>query len=82
MSNKEKQQKLDIEKWLASEKCGYDRAGSMDWCNYCKAQKQSTIAKGKVFCANKEKDTTTCATAYNRMRKARDKEIAEKHGVI
>ena len=81
MSNKEKQQKLDIEKWLASEKCGYDRAGSMDWCNYCKAQKQS-IAKGKVFCANKEKDTTTCATAYNKMRKARDKEIAEKHGVI
>lgn len=81
MSNKEKQQKLDIEKWLASENCGYDRAGSMDWCNYCKAQKQS-ITQEKVFCANKEKDTTTCATAYNKMRKARDKEIAEKHGVI
>ena len=81
MSNKEKQQKLDIEKWLASEKCGYDRAGSMDWCNYCKAQKQS-ITQGEVFCANKEKDTTTCATAYNKMIKARDKEIAEKHGVI
>ena len=81
MSNKEKQQKLDIEKWLASEKCGYDRAGSMDWCNYCKAQKQY-ITQGKVFCANKAKDTTTCATAYNKMRKARDKEIAEKHGVI
>ena len=81
MSNKETQQKLDIKKWLASEKCGYDRAGSMDWCNYCKAQKQSTT-KEKVFCANKEKDSTTCATAYNKMRKARDKEIAEKHGVI
>ena len=54
----------------------------MDWCNYCKAQKQSTAAKDKVFCANKEKDTTTCATAYNKMRKAIDKEIAEKHGVI
>ena len=81
MGNKEKQQKLDVEKWLASEKCGYDRAGSMDWCNYCKAQKQSTT-QGKVLCANKEKDTTTCATAYNKMRKARDKEIAEKHGVI
>lgn len=81
MSNKEKQQKLDIEKWLASEQCGYDRAGSMDWCNYCKAQKRSTT-QGKVFCANKAKDTTTCATAYNKMIKTRDKEVAEKHGVI
>ena len=52
----------------------------MDWCNYCKAQKRS-IAKREVFCANKEKDTTTCATAYNKMRKSQDKEITEKHGV-
>lgn len=74
IKNEERQKLLDEEKWLSSEQVGYDRAGSMDWCDYCKAQKQS-ITKGIVFCANKEKDTTTCATAYNKMKKAEKKNI-------
>ena len=32
MTNQERQKLLDEEKWLASEKAGYDKAGGMDWC--------------------------------------------------
>lgn len=75
MINQERQMNLDDEKWFASQKAGEDKAGSMDWCNYCSYQTK------KSTCGYTKTKGTPCATAYNKMRKARDKEIAAMHGV-
>ena len=68
MTNKEKQVKLDNEKWLESEKVGYDKAGEMDWCYYCNHQ-FSDLTNNKFKCMYDGDSYTPCATAYNRMKR-------------
>ena len=70
MNNKERQQKLDIEKWLASEKFGYDKAGGMEWCTHCEYTEYADNKNGGMCTYEpNNKSKYPCATAYNRMRK-------------
>ena len=70
MNNKERQQKLDIEKWLASEKVGYDKAGGMEWCTYCEWTEYVDNKNGGMCTYEPtSKSKYPCATAYNRMKK-------------
>ncbi|MBR2479955.1 MAG: hypothetical protein IKB56_01475 [Clostridia bacterium] len=51
-NNKDLQARLDIEKWLDSEKAGVDRCGSYPHCVYCRMQEEYEF---------------TCARAVRRM---------------
>lgn len=51
-TNKELQNRLDVEKWVASEKEGRDLCGTYDYCAYCKMQEEYEY---------------TCARAVRRM---------------
>ena len=70
ISNKKLQEKLDKEKWLLSEKLGYDKAGGMDWCTHCEFTDYADNKNGGV-CTYLEckKNLYPCAKAYNRMKK-------------
>ena len=64
ISNKERQQKLDVEKWLLSEQLGYDKAGDMDWCVYCEYADD-----GSCTYLECKKNPYPCSRAYNRMKR-------------
>ena len=81
MTKQERQNKLDIEKWCASQKAGYDLAGAMNWCNYCKYQCSKKCIYGQNP-VDKIKVKFPCAAAYAKLEKAQDENIAKKHGVI
>ncbi len=51
-SNKELQARLDVEKWVASEKAGKDLCGTYSHCAFCKMQEEYEY---------------TCARAVRRM---------------
>lgn len=68
ISNRERQQKLDVEKWLLSEKLGCDKAGDMDWCAYCKSNNNN-----KCGFVDNGKNEFPCARAYNK--KERSKKV-------
>ena len=71
ITNKERQQKLDVEKWLLSEKLGYDKAGGMDWCTYCIYTQYADNQNGaKCNFIDNGRNGFPCARAYNRMKKA------------
>lgn len=80
MTKQERQNKLDIEKWHASQKAGYDLAGAMNWCNYCAYQRKRNCVYGDKP-TYKSRVKFPCATAYAKMEKDQDEEIAKKHGV-
>lgn len=70
MTNKERQAKLDEEKWLLSEKLGYDKAGGMDWCTHCEcAEYADNKNGGECTYTEDKKNLYPCARAYNRMKK-------------
>ena len=80
MNNVQRQMKLDDEKWYASQKAGKDRAGAMSWCNFCKFQSDNKCSYGNKP-TDKIRVKYPCATAYNKMKKEEDKQIANKHGI-
>lgn len=43
----EKQHALDVEKWIESEKVGYDLCGTMTWCAYCVKAESFPCAKAQ-----------------------------------
>lgn len=66
MKNKERQKRLDINKWLESEKQGEDMSGAMLYCDACEKQRNGYWCG----CTQDERETQClCATAYNRMRR-------------
>ena len=67
MTNQERQIKLDDEKWYASQKVGYDLAGAMDWCGYCKYQKEACESKSGKECTFDKPKGFPCAQAYKEM---------------
>ena len=68
MTNLKRQQLLDEEKWLLSEILGYDLAGGMYWCEYCKYSKVSdNKAGGECTYKPVKKCPYPCAKAYNSM---------------
>lgn len=72
ISNKERQRQLDEEKWLESEKQGFDMGGCMLYCQYCdKADHRHKTELGKCYATQDQRVADClCAKAYNKMQKA------------
>lgn len=75
MKNSENQKIRDKEKWLESQKAGYDKAGDMPWCASCEFSATCNTSQSGKRC---DYGGTTgdyinvpypCATAYNRMKR-------------
>jgi hypothetical protein len=79
MTNKERQKKLDERKWVVSEEFEADMSGKMPWCSYCGMQGLDLCGDGRdkgihTICTATQEDREgqcLCATAYNRMQRAR-----------
>jgi hypothetical protein len=73
MTNYQRQKKLDEQKYLVSEAKKEDQSGNMPYCDYCNYSyyKQSGIAVGCEKPQNEREENCLCATAYNRMIRAR-----------
>ena len=75
MKNSENQKIRDKEKWLESQKVGYDKAGSMLWCEACEFSANCKTSKSGKRCdyggttGDFENVPYPCATAYNRMKR-------------
>lgn len=69
MTNKERQKSLDKKKWLASEKIFFDMSGFMPYCKVCK--ERDLIDGGCIATQEEREGQCLCATAYNRMQRAR-----------
>ena len=68
MTNKEIQEKLDLERYYESEKHEGDMSGLMGYCYYCKHQKNGC----NCFVPYAERtEKAICSMAYNRMNKAK-----------
>ena len=78
MTNKARQKKLDKEKWLESEKNGYDMSGCLWHCQYCEhADHTHPTLYGKCYATQEQRESKClCATAYNRWDKATRKPYA------
>ena len=66
ISNKDLQQQLDKEKWLESEKAGYDKSGDMPYCEHCFYKELDG------FCSQPHKErecNSLCAKAYNKSKR-------------
>lgn len=69
MTNKERQKSLDKKKWLESEKKGEDLSGKMPYCNDCHNR---YLFEERCGVTQEEREQKClCATAYNRMQRAR-----------
>lgn len=67
MTNKNRQEQLDKQKWLHGEKSLYDPSGSMKYCSVCQYQ-----TNGICSLTHEERvEDTVCAKAYNKMFKNR-----------
>lgn len=62
ITNKERQKELDKEKWLESERIGFNCSGSMYYCNTCDKEEDFDC---KATQAERE-EKTLCAKAYNK----------------
>jgi hypothetical protein len=75
MTNKEKQKIRDKEKWLESQRVGYDKSGDMLWCGSCEFSQTCLTSKSGKRCdyggtsGDYDKVPYPCATAYNRMKR-------------
>ena len=70
MTNEQRQKQLDKKKWLESESAGYDKSGDMDYCEYCDHQTPSGDCEvNQVY----RETISTCATAYNRLKRSKKK---------
>lgn len=73
MTNSENQRIRDKEKYLESERLGYDKAGDMTWCEFCEFSTTCMSSISGKRCdyggtsGDFEKVPYPCATAYNRM---------------
>ncbi len=64
MTNKERQKRLDITKYLDSKESGEDLSGSMAYCMYCECKEDGC----KCLASQDEREALNmCAIAYNRM---------------
>lgn len=73
MTNYQRQKKLDEQKYLVSEAKQSDQSGIMPYCDYCNYSyyKQTGIVVGCGKPQNEREENCLCATAYNRMVRAR-----------
>ena len=75
MNNVENQKIRDKEKWLESQKRGYDMAGAMPCCSYCEFSVKCESRASGYRCdyggttGDFELVPKPCATAYNRMKR-------------
>lgn len=76
MTNKERQHSLDKKKWIASESVGFDMSGAMDYCAVCESNERMTC----VAPQDEREKNTLCATAYNRLIRAKAKMCLQRNG--
>lgn len=58
------QKMCDKNKWLESEKCGYDKSGDMDFCKHCERH----LTNNTCITIQEEREKYyLCAKAYKRM---------------
>ena len=75
MTNNENQKSRDNEKWVESQKRGYDMSGNMSWCHSCEFSTTCQTSPSGMRCdyggtmGDFEKTPYPCATAYNRMKR-------------
>lgn len=71
MTNKERQKQLDNEKWVESEKQGFDMSGCMSYCEKCEfADHSHPTENGKCYATQEEREKCTlCAKAFNKMKR-------------
>lgn len=69
MTNKERQKSLDKKKWFVSEEFEADMSGFMPWCNLC--DYRDVIDYGCTATQEEREGQCLCATAYNRMKRAK-----------
>lgn len=66
ISNKDRQKRLDEEKWLESEQKNEDMSGAMYYCDYCDKQSRAYTCKATQ---QERENKNLCATAYNRFKR-------------
>lgn len=69
MTKQERQKKLDEKKWLESEKEMRDMSGMMEYCDFCDSQ--SFYMDDCEANPEERVEKCLCATAYNRMKRAK-----------
>ena len=73
MTNKERQQKLDKQKYLKSERIGVDMSGAMTYCCFCKEKKYPLNCD---VAQEVRESKCLCAKAYNRMKRSKKNDKA------
>lgn len=63
---KQRQQKLDLQKWVESKDKGEDMGGKMDYCEFCSQNFIYTC----MATQEERESKCLCAKAYNKMQKA------------
>ena len=68
---KQRQKRLDLEKWVESKKQGFDMSGCMLYCQFCeKADHRNKTEAGQCYATQEERVADSiCAKAYNKMKK-------------
>ena len=67
MTNKERQKRLDLERWYESEKHNGDMSGLLPYCRDCKHRNKNYADCDLSY--TERTQTQACATAYNKMKK-------------
>lgn len=62
-TEKELQDKIDVEKWLKSEKAGRDLCGEEDFCAYCDKKEEYPCGHACLVCENNKQMKEAAATA-------------------
>lgn len=61
-TEKELQDKIDVEKWLKSEKAGRDLCGEEDFCSYCDKKEEYPCGHACLVCENNKEKEEAAAT--------------------
>jgi hypothetical protein len=72
---KQRQQKLDLQKWVDSKKQGFDMSGCMLYCEKCEfANHSHPTEHGKCYATQEQRESQClCAKAYNKRQKTNKK---------
>ena len=80
-TEKELQDKIDVEKWLKSEKAGRDLCGEEDFCFYCDKKEEYPCGHACLVCENNKNRKEAAATVKSDDDKAEtEKKVVEVEG--
>lgn len=83
MNKEERQNVLDVQKWIDSEQSGYDRCGSYDFCEKCNKEESYPCAVAyDAFNKKAEKPAKKTAAKKAPAKKATAKEEAKEEKAV